>query len=97
MPSSSQTQTATLLDDRPGTISDRRCVTSVPQTEHPLLWAPEQRRWLAGSPMARTLEARLEQITEVGGSWGWDDSRSPLTGYMDLVASGDAHFAHTHS
>ena len=29
---------------------------------HPLLWSSEQREWLAGSPMARTLAARRAQV-----------------------------------
>lgn len=31
-------------------------------SHHPLLWGEEQRAWLAGSPMARLLEARRAQV-----------------------------------
>ena len=37
------------------------------QAEHPLLWSPERSAWLTGSPMARTLADRLQQVQEVRG------------------------------
>lgn len=36
------------------------------QVEHPLLWGLERAAWLVGSPMARTLADRLQQVQEVG-------------------------------